>query len=166
MTARFTVSSRGIQALNRSTAGPGGIAAAVNNAAGDGIERVLHVRPLTDRVIVSTTTGRILALNLENGRVIWQTRLASGRQIQQTLATDDFTAARLMDGETLRAQHDEWPVHNAYHTVFWRPGETIADVYDVPLPPNTASDGLRVLLIVYRAESGAEVGRIDAGSLN
>ena len=72
----------------------------------------------------------------------------------------------LLDGETLRAQHDEWPVHNAYHSVFWRPGETIADVYDVPLPPNTASAGLRVLLIVYRAESGAEVGRIDAGSLN
>ena len=36
----------------------------------------------------------------------------------------------------------------------------------VPLPPDTASAGLRVLLIVYRAESGSEVGRIDAGSLN
>src|SRR5207253_393783 len=84
-------------------AGPGGIAAAaVNNAAGDGIERVLHVRPLTDRVIVSTTTGRILAINIDNGRLIWQTRLASGRQIQQTLATDDFTAARLAEGQNVQ----------------------------------------------------------------
>ncbi|HEV8290817.1 MAG TPA: hypothetical protein VGP94_02790, partial [Tepidisphaeraceae bacterium] len=74
-----------------------GIAAA-NNVVNDGKERVLHVRPLTDRVIVSTTTGRVLALNIDNGRLIWQTRLATGRQIQQTLATDDFTAARLAEG--------------------------------------------------------------------
>jgi hypothetical protein len=76
--------------------------AAANNAVMDGKERVLHVRPLTDRLIVSTTTGRILSLNLENGRVIWQTRLSSGRQIQQTLATDDFTAARLIEGANVQ----------------------------------------------------------------
>ena len=87
-------------------------------------------------------------------------------QPESPLTSDLKVSARLLDGETLRAQHDDWPVHNAYHSVFWRPGETIADVYDVPLPPGTASAGLRVLLIVYRAESGSEVGRIDAGSLN
>jgi len=87
-------------------------------------------------------------------------------QPESPLTSDLKVSARLLDGETLRAQHDDWPVHNAYHSVFWRPGETIADVYDVPLPPDTASAGLRVLLIVYRAESGSEVGRIDAGSLN
>jgi len=83
---------------------PGGVAgiAAANNAVADGKERVLHVRPLTDRVIVSTTTGRILAINIDNGRLIWQTRLSSGRQIQQTLATDDFTAARLAEGANVQ----------------------------------------------------------------
>jgi hypothetical protein len=87
-------------------------------------------------------------------------------QPESPLTSDLKVSARLLDGETLRAQHDDWPVHNAYHSVFWRPGETIADVYDVLLPPDMASAGLRVLLIVYRADSGAEVGRIDAGSLN
>jgi outer membrane protein assembly factor BamB len=80
-----------------------GIAAANNNAVADGKERVLHVRPLTDRLIVSTTTGRILAIDLGNGRLNWQTRLsASVRQIQQTLATDDFTAVRLAEGANVQ----------------------------------------------------------------
>lgn len=61
----------------------------------DGRERVAHVRPLTDRVILSTTTGRVAALELASGNPIWQTRLAS-QGIIQTLATDDFVALRLM----------------------------------------------------------------------
>jgi hypothetical protein len=61
----------------------------------DGRERVAHVRPLTDRVILSTTTGRIAALELATGRPIWQTRLAS-QGIIQTLASDDFVVLRLV----------------------------------------------------------------------
>jgi hypothetical protein len=72
-----------------------------NNVA-DGKERVLHVRPLTDRVIISTTSGRVLAINLDDGKLIWQTRLATGRQVVQTLASDDFTAARLIEGQNVQ----------------------------------------------------------------
>ncbi len=82
------------------------------------------------------------------------------------LASDLKVSARLLDGERLLAQHDDWPVHNAYHTTFWRTGETIADAYDVRLPSEPAGAALRVLLVVYRADSGAEVGRIEAGPLN
>ena len=44
-------------------------------------------------------------------------------------------SARLVDGERLVAQRDDWPVHNAYHTNFWRSGEHIEDAYDLALPP-------------------------------
>ncbi len=73
---------------------------------------------------------------------------------------------RLLDGDTLLAQHDDWPVHNAYHTQFWRAGEAIQDVYDVRVPSALSSTSVRVLLIVYRANSGAEVGRIHVGDVS
>jgi hypothetical protein len=81
--------------------------------------------------------------------------------------SDDWkVSARLLDGDRLLAQRDDWPVHNAYHTQYWRAGETIRDVYDLRVPADMSAGALRVLLVVYRADSGAEVGRIDAGALN
>jgi len=63
---------------------------------GDGRERVLHVRRLSDRAIFTTTTGRVCAVDLNSGQLLWQTRLANSRAIQQTLSTDEFTAIRLL----------------------------------------------------------------------
>jgi outer membrane protein assembly factor BamB len=68
----------------------------------DGKERILHARPLSDRVIVSTTTGRLAALDLADGHLLWQTRLSTGAGIQQTLATDDFTVIRLLEGSQVQ----------------------------------------------------------------
>lgn len=64
----------------------------------DGRERILHVRPLTDRLIATTTSGRVLAIDLKDGRILWQTRLAHAATILQTEATDDFAAVRLTEG--------------------------------------------------------------------
>jgi hypothetical protein len=74
-------------------------------------------------------------------------------------------SARLLDSERVIAQHDDWPVYNAYHTVAWRVGESIHDAYAIRIPRGTPPGAYQVLLIVYRAESGAEVGRIDGGSI-
>ena len=87
-----------------------------------------------------------------------------------TLISDDLKisarvldGAPVLDGARVIAAQDDWPVHNAYHTRNWRVGTAIADVYDVRLPRDTPAQSYRVLLIVYRAENGAEVGRIEAG---
>jgi outer membrane protein assembly factor BamB len=61
-------------------------------------EAVHHVRPLTDRVLVSTTTGRLVALELKAGATLWQTRVGN-RPIDHLCATDDFAAMRFIDGE-------------------------------------------------------------------
>ncbi|MBI5880280.1 MAG: DUF2723 domain-containing protein [Chloroflexi bacterium] len=74
-------------------------------------------------------------------------------------------SARLMRGDLLVAQKDDWPVRSAYRSQFWRPGTAIADAYDVALPQDAPSGDYRLLLIIYRADSGAELGRIDAGTL-
>ena len=79
--------------------------------------------------------------------------------------TELKVSARLMDGERVVAQRDDWPVHNAYHTIFWRSGEQVADVYDIALPREVRPGSYGVLLIVYHADTGAEVGRIDGGAV-
>ena len=81
------------------------------------------------------------------------------------ISTELKVSARLMDGERVAAQNDDWPVHNAYHTNFWRSGEQVADVYDVALPREVRPGPYGVLLIVYHADTGAEVGRIDGGTV-
>jgi len=67
-----------------------------NNAPGETDERIVQVRALSDRVIVSTNQGRILALDLADGNCLWQVR-PSDRAIDRLLATDDFVATLFFD---------------------------------------------------------------------
>ncbi len=60
------------------------------------VESVQHIQPLTDRVLVTSSTGRLVAIGLEDGKPLWQTRLAN-RPIDQLEATDDFTVVRVLD---------------------------------------------------------------------
>jgi hypothetical protein len=89
-------------------------------------------------------------------------------------------SARLLDdaGHTV-AQDDRVPVHFAYPTTAWVPGELVQDVYDLALPPASparpghaglaggiattgpAAGPYDVLLILYRAADGSEVGRVQ-----
>jgi len=79
------------------------------------------------------------------------------------IRADLKVSARLLDGERLVAQRDDWPVHNAYHTNFWRSGEQIQDAYDLVAPSGLLPGSYQLLLILYQADSGAEVGRVDGG---
>jgi len=60
------------------------------------------------------------------------------------------------------AQHDAYPLRLAAPTTAWLPGETIRDVHQIPLPPLLAEyPDARLLVIVYDAETVAEVGRFE-----
>jgi hypothetical protein len=90
-------------------------------------------------------------------------RLTLYWQPQQPIPADLKVSARLLaaDGTTLAAV-DAVPVHFAYPTPAWRPGEIIADVYDLPLPPDAPPGTLTPLLIWYDpAQNAAEVGRVE-----
>lgn len=59
------------------------------------------------------------------------------------------------------AQADAVPVHFAYPTTAWRPGEFIADVYDLVLPTGLPPGDYVPLIILYDpAQGAAEVGRL------
>jgi hypothetical protein len=73
-------------------------------------------------------------------------------------------SARLVgeDGRVVIAR-DAVPVHWAYPTTAWRPGETVLEVHDFALVEENDLSTLTPLLILYRAADGSEVGRYPAG---
>ncbi len=76
-------------------------------------------------------------------------------------------SARLLDatGKPL-LQQDRVPVHFTYPTTAWAPGEPVRDSYDLALPPDAPSGSCSVLLILYRATDGGEVGRVQLAPMN
>jgi hypothetical protein len=71
-------------------------------------------------------------------------------------------SARLLDasGQTV-ATVDAEPVSWAYPTTAWRPGEVIADAYEIPLPTGLSPGDYRPLVIVYESATGTERGRLE-----
>jgi hypothetical protein len=70
-------------------------------------------------------------------------------------------SARLMDGTQVVVANDQAPVHFTYPTTAWVPGETVKDVYDLALPQQVPGGSYGVLVILYRAADGQEVGRLE-----
>ncbi|HEY8667006.1 MAG TPA: PQQ-binding-like beta-propeller repeat protein, partial [Tepidisphaeraceae bacterium] len=72
---------------------PGGVAAA---PVANGPEQIMHIRPIGDRVVGSTSNGRLFAINSADGKLAWQTRLTN-RPIDTLLANDDFVVIKMAD---------------------------------------------------------------------
>lgn len=69
-------------------------------------------------------------------------------------------SARLLDATGLQvAVVDAEPVAGAYPTTAWRPGEVVADAYEIPLPAGLPPGDYTPLVIVYDPATGAERGR-------
>lgn len=68
--------------------------APVNGAGGN--ELILQVRCLSDRVVLATNFGRVIALDLADGAAVWQAR-PTDRPLERLLANDDFIAALFFD---------------------------------------------------------------------
>jgi hypothetical protein len=90
-------------------------------------------------------------------------RLTLFWQVTAPVTASLKVSARLLNsaGEAAAAV-DAIPVHFTYPTPAWRPGEIVADVYDLRLPVNTPPGSYTPLLIWYDpAQNAAEVGRIE-----
>jgi hypothetical protein len=93
-------------------------------------------------------------------------RLTLYWQVLAPVDADYKVSARVLDGERNQvAQVDGVPVHNTYPTSRWKAGETITDVYDLIVPPDTPSGQYRLLVILYEPDTLAEVGRVDLGTV-
>lgn len=67
----------------------------------EGPEQIDTVTPVADRILLATTTGRIVSLETDSGRLAWQTRL-SDRPVDRLLADGDFTVVKAEDDSTVR----------------------------------------------------------------
>ncbi|HMQ54171.1 MAG TPA: DUF2723 domain-containing protein [Anaerolineae bacterium] len=117
-------------------------------------------QPVTPEIWLS---GYSVSAAPQTGAGLAPVRLTLIWQPVETPATDLKVSARLLapNGET-EASIDAGPVHFAYPTTAWRPGEFITDVYDLRLPPE-APAGLYTPLIIWYdpAREATEVGRIE-----
>ena len=73
--------------------------------------------------------------------------------------TDDLkVSVRFHDSEgRMLAQNDKVPVHFAYPTTKWKPGELVVDAYEFNLKPGVG----KLVVIVYDPSTLAEKGRIE-----
>jgi hypothetical protein len=78
----------------------------------------------------------------------------------QPITEELKVSARLIDGagEVVSAA-DIVPVHFAYPTTAWVPGEAVEDVIDLSLRPEDPLCSYDALIILYRAADASEVGR-------
>ncbi len=83
-------------------------------------------------------------------------------QATQPLPSYKISVRLLGPDDTLLAQQDAIPVHHAYPTSLWRPGETVLDAYDMPLPASPPP-GSSLLLILYDPSDGHEYARWRTG---
>jgi len=78
------------------------------------------------------------------------------------LAEPFKVSARLLNGDGLVvAATDGEPVSGAYPATAWRPGEIVADAYEIPLPAGLPPGDYVPLVIVYDPATGAEKGRVE-----
>ncbi|MCS7220150.1 MAG: DUF2723 domain-containing protein [Anaerolineae bacterium] len=103
--------------------------------------------------VKTSRLGRAVRLTVH-----WQTEIP----IEEPLKVSARLATPT-DDKVVAADYE--PVHFAYPTTAWLPGEVIQDVYDLQVPPSVAGGTYEVLLILYRAVDGSEIGRAGLGTI-
>ena len=89
--------------------------------------------------------------------------------VTQPLDRSLKVSARLSRDGQVVASLDTIPVHNAYPTTYWRPESpqtthVIDDDYRINMPVGDPGGPVDVTLVLYDAESGAEVARVGLGT--
>ncbi|MCP4285408.1 MAG: hypothetical protein GY792_13285, partial [Gammaproteobacteria bacterium] len=120
---------------------------------------VILSQPVTSEI---TLAGYTISRVPHTGQGLAPVRLILFWQTNAPIPADLKVSARLLapDGNA-QAVVDAVPVHFAYPTTAWRPGEIVLDVYDLALPVDTPPGQYTPLIIWYDpAQNAAEVGRI------
>jgi hypothetical protein len=131
---------------------------------GDPEYQVPDIPRATDRVVLPNL--RLLGYGVYEHQAHWQAwaRLRLWWQAMEGLEASGplKVSARLLDaGGQVVATVDAEPATWAYPTTAWRPGEVVADAYEIPLPAGLPPGDYRPLVVVYEPATGAEQGRLE-----
>jgi hypothetical protein len=108
----------------------------------------------------------LLGYGLQEHRGHWEAwaRLRLWWQAPEGLEEPFKVSARLVDADgQVVAAVDAAPVSGAYPATVWRPGEVVADAYEIQLPAGLPAGEYLPLIIVYEPDTGAELGRAELG---
>ncbi|MFC2023622.1 hypothetical protein ACFLT5_02665, partial [Chloroflexota bacterium] len=143
---------------------------------GDGQSLVVVADPLYEAPAVPRPTDLELTPGLQllgygvhehNGH--WQrwARLRLWWTSPSRLTKSLKVSVRLLDaGGNLVSTSDAEPVAWSYPTTSWRPGEIVADAYEMPLPSGTPAGEYTPLVIVYDPSTGDELGRVELSAIH
>jgi hypothetical protein len=99
----------------------------------------------------------------ENGKSL---RVTLYWQVQEKMTRDALVSLKLLRADQrVVGQVDHRPVRDAYPTTAWRPGEIIADTYDVPIFFGVTPSEYVVNVTLYDAQSSAVIGQADLQKL-
>ncbi len=139
---------------------------------GGNLEALIRVDAPSDEVPVSPPPVaqnpvrglRLLGYDLHQWQGHWQAwaQLRLWWRAPKGLGEPLKVSARLVEaGGRVIGAADAEPVGGAYPTTAWRPGEIVADAYEIPLPPGTPPGDYTPLIVLYDPATGAEGGRIE-----
>jgi outer membrane protein assembly factor BamB len=115
------------------------------NLANPGVEQIWRVNLLSDRIILATSSGRILALDLADGKTLWQMR-PSDRPVERLLASDDFVVILINQGSQFRViALDTFSGQSLMHREFPNDNNTLVNLA-------LAADGKLLYLLTDRIE--------------
>ncbi len=103
-------------------------------------EQILFLRPMCDRVVLTTSLGRVAALNMDTGAVAWQARPTTAPLARAAVA-DGFVVVRAL-----------W--RRRFHRLFAYRADDGAAVYASPLPEDFRDEDRRDFLFTM-APDGA-----------
>jgi hypothetical protein len=89
----------------------------------------------------------------------WQPAAELPRPLKVSLRLLGPDGAPLAYADGTPATLDAFPLRGVAPTTAWVPGETVRDVYTLYLPPAALSAPTTLQIILYDAETVAEVGR-------
>jgi hypothetical protein len=89
----------------------------------------------------------------------WQPTAELQRVLKVSLRLLDAAGNPLTYPDGSPTVFDEYPLRQVAPTTTWQPGETVRDVYTLYLPPGAQSQPVTLQVILYDAETVAEVGR-------
>ena len=95
----------------------------------------------------------------ENGKSL---RVTLYWQVEEKMTSDALVSLKILRADQrVFGQTDQRPVRDAYPTNAWRPGEIIADTYDVLLFFGVTPSEYVVNVTLYDAQSNAVIGQAD-----
>ncbi|MGQ9516730.1 MAG: hypothetical protein ACUVT1_05645, partial [Anaerolineae bacterium] len=141
----------------------------------DAVGPLIRVRPKPPPTEDASCAGAELlpGLCLQNGDVSlhrlpggWHAGVALEWQALRALDRDVRLSLRVQTGDgRVVAQHDRRPVHEAYPTINWFPGERVSDWHDLVIPPAAPPGVYEVVVILYDPATGQEWTRRSLGTL-